>query len=169
MASLHSKLIFIDFQIAIALTPFLALCDFRPHAEIYEQLKSHDELVELLGISNINLIKSNGSEGLKTCYSKLMKSDDASIRKCIDGLSQKFKNDGSKLAEVFRTIQSDFPYDVGSLSLFFLNLIEMKPGDSIYLAAKIPHAYLFGDCVCIFILLAIKSDKFENSDFRLSA
>ncbi|XP_070498848.1 mannose-6-phosphate isomerase [Chironomus tepperi] len=134
-------------EIAIALTPFLALCDFRPHAEIYEQLKSHDELVELLGISNIDLIKTNGAEGLKTCYSKLMKSDDASIRKCIDGLAEKFKNDESKLAEVFRTIQADFPYDVGSLSLFFLNLIEMKPGDSIYLAAKIPHAYLFGDCI----------------------
>ncbi|CAH1723410.1 unnamed protein product [Chironomus riparius] len=134
-------------EIAIALTPFLALCDFRPHAEIYAQLKSHNELVELLGISNIDLIKTNGAEGLKTCYSKLMKSDDASIRKCIDGLAEKFKNDDSKLAEVFRTIQADFPYDVGSLSLFFLNLIEMKPGDSIYLAAKIPHAYLFGDCI----------------------
>lgn len=129
------------------MTPFLALCDFRPHAEIYELLKSHNELIELLGISNVNLINTNGADGLKTCYSKLMTSDDASIRKCIDGLAGKFKNDSSKLAEVFNVIQKDFPYDVGSLSLFFLNLVEMKPGDSIYLAAKVPHAYLFGDCV----------------------
>lgn len=146
----HILNISITFQIAIALTPFLALCDFRPHAEIYELLKSHAELVELLGIENINLINTDGAEGLKTCYSKLMKSDDAGIRKCIDGLSEKFKNDNSKLAEVFKTIQKDFPYDVGSLSLFFLNLMEMQPGDSIYLAAKIPHAYLFGDCVSSF-------------------
>jgi mannose-6-phosphate isomerase len=28
-------------ELAIALTPFLALCGFRPHQEIYELLKSH--------------------------------------------------------------------------------------------------------------------------------
>jgi mannose-6-phosphate isomerase len=149
------------------LTPFLALCDFRPHAEIYKLLKSHSELVELLGDS-IDLIHSKGAEGLKMCYSKLMNSDDASIRKCIDSLTEKLKNDSSKLATVFNQIQIDFPYDVGSLSLFFLNLIEMKPGQSIYLAAKIPHAYLSGDCVswcdCIFTNLL-----FFNDVFRLSA
>ena len=135
------------FQIAIALTPFLALCDFRPHAEIYQQLKAHEELVALLGNDNIELIKTNGADGLKTCYSKLMKSNDASIRTCIVGLEKKFLNEKSKLAQTFIQIQKDFPYDVGSLSLFFLNLIELKAGDSIYLAAKVPHAYLSGDCI----------------------
>lgn len=135
------------FQLAIALTPFVALCDFRPHAEIYQLLKSHDELVVLLGTANIELIKTNGAEGLKTCYSKLMKSDDASIRTCIDGLENKFLNETSKLAETFIQIQKDFPYDVGCLSLFFLNLIELKAGESIYLGAKVIHAYLSGDCI----------------------
>lgn len=129
------------------MTPFLALCDFRPHAEIYQLLKSHDELVELLGADNIELISTHGSEGLKICYSQLMKSNEDSIKKCIDDLSVKFEKDESKLAKVFMGIQKDFPHDVGSLSLFFLNLVELKPGQSIYLAAKIPHAYLDGDCV----------------------
>lgn len=129
------------------MTPFLALCDFRPHAEIYLLLKSHDELVQLLGMENVDLINTRGAEGHKICYTQLMKCDDKSIRKCIDDLSIKFKNDESKLAKVFMQLQEDFPYDVGSLSLFFLNLVELEPGQSIYLAAKIPHAYLYGDCV----------------------
>jgi mannose-6-phosphate isomerase len=129
------------------LTPFLALCDFRPHAEIYRLLKSHDELVELLGADNIELINTHGSEGLKTCYSQLMKSNEDDIKKCIDDLSIKFEKDENKLAKVFMQLQKDFPHDVGSLSLFFLNLVELQPGQSIYLAAKIPHAYLAGDCV----------------------
>lgn len=129
------------------MTPFVALCDFRPHAEIYQLLKSHDELVELLGAENVEVIKTKGADGLKTCYSKLMKSDDESIKKCIDALEKKFKNDESKLARTFIEIQKDFPHDVGSLSLFFLNLIELKAGDSIFLAAKVPHAYLSGDCI----------------------
>lgn len=110
-------------------------------------LKSHAELVELLGGDNIELINAQGAEGLKSCYSKLMNLDEASIRKCIDKLGEKFKTDDSKLAQVFRQIQEDFPYDVGSLSLFFLNLVELKAGDSIFLAAKVPHAYLAGDCI----------------------
>lgn len=129
------------------MTPFKALCDFRPHAEIYQLLKSHHELVELLGIDNIELIKTSGTDGLKTCYSKLMKSDDPSIKTCIDALEKKFSNEDSQLAETFIQIQKDFPYDVGSLSLFFLNLIELKPGESIYLGAKVIHAYLYGDCI----------------------
>lgn len=129
------------------MTPFRALCDFRPHSEIFHLLRTHDELIELLGMPNIDLVNTNGAEGLKTCYSKLMQCDEASIRKCIDRLCEKFKNDDSKLAQVFKEIQKDFPYDVGSLSLFFLNLIDLKPGESIYLGAKIPHAYLHGDCV----------------------
>lgn len=76
-----------------------------------------------------------------------MKSNENDIKKCIEDLSVKFKNDDSKLAKVFMQLQEDFPFDVGSLSLFFLNLVELKPGQSIYLAAKIPHAYLDGDCV----------------------
>jgi mannose-6-phosphate isomerase len=144
----QTKLNFLfTFQIAVALTPFVALCDFRPHAEIYSQLQSHHELLDLLGAENIALISAKGSEGLKTCYSKLMKSDDESIRKCIDGLCKKFEKDDTKLAQVFLEIQKTFPYDVGSLSLFFLNLIELKPGESIFLAAKVPHAYLSGDCI----------------------
>lgn len=129
------------------MTPFLALCDFRPHAEIYQLLKSHDELLHLLGTDNVELIKTNGADGLKTCYTKLMKSDDESIRKCIAGLEKKFAKEKSKLAQAFNQVQKDFPNDVGSLSLFFLNLMELKAGDSIFLAAKVPHAYLSGDCI----------------------
>lgn len=129
------------------MTPFVALCDFRQHDEIYNLLKSHDELIELLGNDNIEKIKSDGNEGLKSVYSKLMRSDDVSIKKCIEKLEKKFQNGSSKLAKVFLQIQQDFPNDVGSLSLFFLNLMELKPGESIFLAAKVPHAYLSGDCI----------------------
>lgn len=129
------------------MTPFVALCDFRPHDEIHALLKSHKELVELLGADNIELVKMNGADGLKTCYSKLMKSDDKAIQRCIDKLEEKFQHESSKLARVFLQIQKDFPHDIGSLSLFFFNLIELKAGESIYLAANVPHAYLSGDCV----------------------
>lgn len=129
------------------MTPFVALCDFRPHAEIYQLLKSHDELVQLLGSENVDLVRTNGAAGLKTCYSRLMTTDAASVNESIDKLEKKFRNDDSKLARVFVGILKDFPQDVGSLSLFFMNLIELKAGEAIFLGAKVPHAYLSGDCI----------------------
>jgi len=48
---------------------------------------------------------------------------------------------------VFTKINQDFPGDVGVLSLFFLNLIRLKPGQAIYLGANEIHAYLDGDCI----------------------
>lgn len=95
----------------------------------------------------MDLVRTNRAEGLKTCYSKLMTTDGLRVNECIDKLEKKFRNDDSKLARVFMEIQKDFPHDVGSLSLFFLNLIELKAGEAIFLGAKIPHAYLSGDCI----------------------
>lgn len=36
---------------------------------------------------------------------------------------------------------------MGVLSLFFVNLIHLQPGESIYLGANEIHAYLSGDCI----------------------
>lgn len=51
------------------------------------------------------------------------------------------------MLSVFNKINGDFPGDVGVLSLFFLNLIHLKPGQGIYLGANEIHAYLEGECV----------------------
>lgn len=44
-------------------------------------------------------------------------------------------------------LQNDFPNDIGSLSIFFLNIIRLQPGQAIFLPAKEPHAYLDGNCI----------------------
>lgn len=51
------------------------------------------------------------------------------------------------MLDIFNTVKNDFPDDVGILSLFFLNLVRLKPGQAIYLGANEIHAYLDGDCV----------------------
>lgn len=51
------------------------------------------------------------------------------------------------LAKVFRKLNEDFPNDVGILCPFFLNIIQLNPGQAMFLPAKVPHAYLSGDCM----------------------
>jgi mannose-6-phosphate isomerase len=47
----------------------------------------------------------------------------------------------------FRLTAAQFPDDVGCWMVFVLNVIDMAPGDGLFLAANEPHAYLAGDCV----------------------
>jgi mannose-6-phosphate isomerase len=47
--------------------------------------------------------------------------------------------------EMVLTIAADFPGDVGAVAPFFLHLVHLEPGESFFMAANEPHAYLEGD------------------------
>jgi len=51
------------------------------------------------------------------------------------------------LEELLLRLNSQFPGDVGCFCVFFLNYLTLEPGQAIFLAANMPHAYLSGDCV----------------------
>ncbi len=36
---------------------------------------------------------------------------------------------------------------MGCFCIFVLNVVTLRPGDAIFLAANVPHAYIRGDCV----------------------
>lgn len=80
-----------------------------------------------------------------------MHSSTEDISKCISELAsvlEKAGDDESKqLLATFNHCNHYFPNDVGVLSIFFLNILQLKPGQAIFLAANVPHAYLSGDCV----------------------
>jgi len=135
-------------ELAIALTPFLALCGFRPYDEIYKNLKENSALSDLIGRDNIEELKTNGPVGLKKCFSLLMHSKDTDINSCIAKLEESFGgNESTTDRKIFLQLNREFPNDVGSLCLFFLNVIELAPGQAIFLPAKEPHAYISGDCI----------------------
>lgn len=104
----------------------------------------------MLGADTIEeLQKNSNDDAIKTVYTKLMHSSQASIEKCISELSSIFsqKKEDELLKKVFDHCNRYFPNDIGILSIFFLNIVEMKPGQAIFLAANVPHAYLSGDCI----------------------
>ena len=54
------------------------------------------------------------------------------------------KDTSSLLGDLFLCLDLDFPGDVGCLSIYFLNHVILQPGEAIFLAANLPHAYLRG-------------------------
>lgn len=107
-------------------------------------------MIDLLGIDTIEELQKNpNSDSIKTVYKKLMHSSEPAVDKCVSELSAIFsqKKEDELLTKVFDHCNHYFPNDIGVLSIFFLNIVQMSPGQSIFLAANVPHAYLSGDCI----------------------
>ncbi|XP_017848628.1 mannose-6-phosphate isomerase [Drosophila busckii] len=164
-------------ELAIALTPFLALVGFQPVEDIIDYIDEFQPLSKLIGKESVDqLHEVRNAEGVKLCYEILMKSDEKAIVKCLKDIAKTCKEElkRNELFEVFNTISKDFPGDVGILSLFFLNIVRLQPGQAIYLGANEIHAYLDGDCVeCMScsdnVIRAGLTPKFKDVDQLISS
>jgi mannose-6-phosphate isomerase class I len=41
-------------------------------------------------------------------------------------------------------LHKEFPGDPGAFCVYFLNVVELQPGEAMFLEANLPHAYLSG-------------------------
>lgn len=159
------------------MTDFLALCGFRTHDDLHGQLTAYPPLTELIGASEIDQLKTNTTdESIRVCYTKLMHAPQEAINDCIAKLAAIFNaaTEPQLLAHIFRHANTNFPNDVGTLSIFFLNVMQLSPGDAIYLSANVPHAYLSGDCIeCMAcsdnVIRAGLTPKFKDVDRLLES
>ncbi|CAH1155756.1 unnamed protein product [Phaedon cochleariae] len=135
-------------ELAIALTPFEALCGFRPISEIREFCANIPELASITKCSE----ECDNVEFLKKAFRAVLICEKQQITTTIDGLISRLKTLAHErrehfLAELVERLNSQFPYDNGILMVYFLNYLKLKPSEAIYLGANEPHAYLSGDCI----------------------
>jgi len=131
-------------EIICALTNFWALNGFRKIAEIIE-------LAEMLGVGELNreidiLINSLNSSGLKAFFESQMFIPDEQkkmlVKKVVEKSSE-LENQNIAFEWICR-LNDEYPDDIGVLAPVYLNLIELKPGDAMFLDAGDLHAYLHG-------------------------
>ena len=139
-------------ELAIALTPFQALCGFRPLEQISRNIAENPELLAIVGPDSLEAIKTAKSEedckaSLKACFTKLFTSDAELIKSQLQTLIARLESETHPLRDLILLTHQHFPCDVGILCCFFLNHLTLDPGESIFLAANEPHAYLQGDCI----------------------
>ncbi|KAJ9590035.1 hypothetical protein L9F63_016851, partial [Diploptera punctata] len=143
-------------ELAIALTPFEALCGFRPIAEIKNYLETIPELRSVIGQESINELLTSDEAGmqqaLKNCFHALMNCCKITVETQLNILAKRLADlDESSLADqtmnLFLKLHKTYPGDVGCFSVFFLNYLVLQLGEAIFLGPNEPHAYLFGDCI----------------------
>ena len=126
-------------ELICALTPFEALCGFRPVAETRALLA--DLAVPEFAFLDDALA---GPEPLRAAFTAVLEHDEPAV--LVDALVRAAGQLGrhSDLAHVVDLIVTDFPGDVGVVLAVLLNHVRLEPGEAIYLAAGNVHAYLRG-------------------------
>ncbi|RPB12224.1 mannose-6-phosphate isomerase [Morchella conica CCBAS932] len=155
-------------EMAIAVTAFDGFCGFRPLAEISSFLQSTPALRSLLSEevcdAFTSTVASTSSDdvttnkaALKELFSALMNTPESRIAELAPKLVGQAKEcpgnfggeeyGGPKLAQLIVRLNEQFPDDIGLFCTFFLNYVELSPGEAIFLKADDPHAYLSGDII----------------------
>ncbi len=123
-----------------ALTPFRGLCGFRSIAEILHLAES---VWPETHQSSLSLLKNNG---IKPFFEHLMTLP-ADRRADLVARAAKrigsIQHESTEFAWILR-LQKRYPGDIGVLSPLLLNLIELQPGQALFLDAGQLHAYLDG-------------------------
>lgn len=143
-------------EMALAITPFQALCGFRPLPEIANFLNNTPELQALIPPSIVNhfllISGSNSTEpaekiALKTLFASLMTTDESIVHHQLDILVKRYQSQVTQdndIAQLVLKLNKQFPGDIGIFCPFLLNYVQLDPGQAIFLGAGEPHAYISG-------------------------
>ncbi|KAG7451635.1 mannose-6-phosphate isomerase [Guyanagaster necrorhizus] len=148
-------------ELALALTPFRALCGFLPLTAIANHLRNTPELSAVIPPFIVDaFLAISGSDtptgptekaALKDLFAALMTAQEtafkAQLSALVDRYSSKSDVDQEGVEALVLRLNSQFPGDIGIFCAFLLNYVNLQPGEAIFLGAGEPHAYVDGDII----------------------
>ncbi|KAG6332609.1 hypothetical protein ID866_6487 [Astraeus odoratus] len=143
-------------ELALALTPFRALCGFLPISDIKTYLSAVPEFRSLIPEEVVcrfeDASEDEGRVALKELFSSLMTASVDRVKQELSTLARRYQEGRETAPEqgvknLVLTLNSQYPGDVGVFCSFVLNQVNMNPGEAIFLGAGEPHAYVAGDII----------------------
>lgn len=153
-------------EMAIALTPFEAMCGFRRLEEVALLLKKHPEFAACINQEAKLAVfladdEISQKDALQKLFSSFMNCDTRIANTNLKALLNRLQKEQSsvhphphdepawerKCARAVLRLAQQFPNDVGAMSPFFLNYLLIAPGESFFMAANEPHAYVAGEII----------------------
>ena len=128
-------------ELLCALTPFTALCGFRPYREIVANIRDYG-LEPVLG-SFAEFERFPDSRHLSKLFLQIMTLAEDLREEAIETLLDRVE-EPDPVGAACLMLQDHFPWDPGVLAPLYLNLVTLRPGEAIYLPAGVLHAYLEG-------------------------
>lgn len=153
-------------EMAIALTPFEAMCGFRRLEEISLLIKKNPEFAACLSQEAklaVFLAKDadEQKDALQKMFSSFMKCDREISETQLKLLLVRLQAEQSQLhphphdepawerkcSRAVLRLAQQFPGDPGAMAPLFLNYLLIAPGESFFMAANEPHAYVAGEII----------------------
>ncbi|ESK87995.1 mannose-6-phosphate isomerase [Moniliophthora roreri MCA 2997] len=149
-------------ELALALTPFRALCGFQPLTRVANNLNSTPELAALVTPTIVEAFVAISQTGctpdspaakiaLRDLFSAVMTAPKELVKEQVENLVARYRESGSGAdkdnVEMVLTLSEQFPGDIGIFCVFLLNHVTLNPGEAIFLGAGEPHAYVAGDII----------------------
>ena len=166
-------------EIAIAVDSLLAVAGFKPVEEIITNLRETPELESFIGkelLEEVIFFNSDKKNAVKNLYAQIMKKSDdkENLSQCIAKICGRLNSKSELTVAESQFLKQHELYgnDVGLLSFFFFNIIELKPGQAIFTDAGVPHAYIKGNIIeCMAnsdnVVRAGLTNKFKDVDTLL--
>ncbi|MDR2444581.1 MAG: mannose-6-phosphate isomerase, class I [Spirochaetaceae bacterium] len=138
-------------EILCALTPFRALCGFRKTEDIKQKLSalSCPAIKKLLASFDVDGV-SRESESIKNFLRALftLQDDECTgislfIKKNMRQIKSKYREYAAEL-ELTEKLDGLFPRDPSVLSPLYLNVVDLEPGEAIFVPPGAVHAYIHG-------------------------
>ena len=137
-------------EMIFALTPFEALCGFRPVSEAADVFERLISAVEATGASAPALLAdvvsdlrgADQREALRGAFTRLLTTADAT--QAAESVATALASVPGRDAATVRELTDHYPGDPGVLVALLLNRVSLDPGQAIYLPAGNVHAYLSG-------------------------
>jgi mannose-6-phosphate isomerase len=131
-------------ELALALSEFSALCGFREAGEIEKLLGP--ELSSFFGFS-----ADRSEASLRALIAKalgLKEKERFALERMATARARALEESGDASARLAGTTllacYAHYPHDPGALSPLFLRVLELHPGQAVYVPAGVMHAYLSG-------------------------
>ena len=155
-------------EMAIALTPFEAMCGFRRIEEISALLRRHPEFAACISdeaklkVFMCGLDEESKRVALQALFSSFMSCPQEVSSKNLKHLLKRLQAEQSpefhmhphdeqpwerKCARAILRLAQQFPNDSGAMAPFFLNYLLIAPGESFFMAPNEPHAYVAGEII----------------------
>ena len=127
-------------ELVFALTPFLAMNAFREFAEIATLLQPVVAANPLIG----EFIAQPNGERLSALFADLLNMQGDEKALALKVLRTALETQQGLAWDAIRLIAEFYPDDSGLFSPLLLNIVQLNPGDAMFLYAETPHAYLRG-------------------------
>lgn len=126
-------------EIAICLANFKALSGFRPLEEINEFLQRLPALARMADLSYLSR-----PDDLGILLRSILSRPADAIDEAITDLLERGRLDNAPFIDPMRKARATFGPDPGLFAFFYLNYVELKPGEAIFAGPGLLHAYLEG-------------------------